>query len=78
MGRDYIDVLCGADPKMAPCELVKIFKGITSREIFSRNPWVKRDVWEGEVLDRWVLCNDSSRMWKLRDSGGVHTGSRKN
>ena len=32
--RDHIHLLCSAHPKVAPGEIVRIFKSITAREIF--------------------------------------------
>ena len=45
---DHIHLLCGAHPKMAPGRIVQIFKSITAREIFRRNPSVKKELWGGE------------------------------
>ena len=33
---------------MAPGRIVQIFKSITAREIFRRNPSVKKELWGGE------------------------------
>jgi len=38
MDKDHIHLLCGAHPKIAPGEKVRIFKSITAREIFQRYP----------------------------------------
>lgn len=48
MDRDHIHVLCGAHPKIAIGRIVQIFKSITAREIFRREPRVKRWLWGGE------------------------------
>ena len=45
---DHIHLLCGAHPKYAPGQVVRIFKSITAREIFRRHPSIKRDLWGGE------------------------------
>ena len=47
-GKDHIHVLCSAHPKIAPGTIVRIFKGITGREIFRRKPLVKKELWGGE------------------------------
>ena len=44
---DHIHLLCGAHPKYAPGQVVRIFKSITAREIFRRQPSIKRDLWGG-------------------------------
>ena len=46
--RDHIHLLCSAHPKVAPGEIVRIFKSITAREIFRRKPSVKKALWGGE------------------------------
>ena len=46
--RDHIHLLCSAHPKVAPGQIVRVFKSITAREIFRREPSVKRALWGGE------------------------------
>jgi putative transposase len=48
MDKDHIHLLCGAHPKVAPGEIVRIFKSITGREILRRYSKVKRELWGGE------------------------------
>jgi putative transposase len=45
--KDHIHLLCGAHPKIAPGRIVQIFKSITAREIFTRKPSVKKELWGG-------------------------------
>lgn len=45
---DHIHILCGAQPKIAPGQIVRVFKSITAREIFRERPGVKRALWGGE------------------------------
>lgn len=44
MGTDknHIHLLCSAHPKMAPGQIVQVFKSLTAREIFRRKPAIKR------------------------------------
>ena len=46
--KDHIHLLCGTHPKVAPSKIVQIFKSITAREIFSRKPSIKKELWGGE------------------------------
>ena len=46
--RDHVHLLCSAHPKVAPGQIVRVFKSITAREIFRRKPSVKRVLWGGE------------------------------
>jgi putative transposase len=48
MDLDHIHLLCGGHPKIAIGRIVQIFKSITAREIFRRNPSVKKELWGGE------------------------------
>jgi putative transposase len=48
MDRDHIHILCSAHPKIAPGEIVRIFKSITAREIFKAIPEIKKSLWGGE------------------------------
>jgi len=41
-------LLCSAHPKIAPGEIVRIFKSITAREVFRRLPDIKKELWGGE------------------------------
>jgi putative transposase len=45
---DHIHVLCSAHPKVAPGQIVRLFKSITAREIFRRKPSVRKVLWGGE------------------------------
>ena len=46
--KNHIHLLCSAHPKMAPGQIVRMFKSITAREIFRRKPEVKKALWGGE------------------------------
>ena len=40
--RDHIHLLCSAHPKVAPGQIVRVFKSITARELFRRKPELRR------------------------------------
>ena len=46
--KNHIHLLCGAHPKIAPGEIVNIFKSITAREVFKRKPELREEMWGGE------------------------------
>jgi putative transposase len=46
--KDHVHLLCSAHPKIAPGQIVRIFKSITAKEIFQKKPTVKRELWGGE------------------------------
>jgi putative transposase len=45
---NHIHLLCSSHPKLAPGQIVRVFKSLTSREIFRRKPEVKRALWGGQ------------------------------
>jgi putative transposase len=46
--RDHIHLLCSAHPKIAAGQIVRVFKSITSRELFRRKPVLKKELWGWE------------------------------
>lgn len=45
---NHIHLLCGAHPKYAPGQLVRVFKSVTARELFARVRGLKKELWGGE------------------------------
>lgn len=66
MDRDHIHILCSAHPKIAPGEIVRIFKSITAREVFKRKPEIKKELWGGEFwTDGYYVATVGERAdWK--------------
>ncbi len=46
--RDHIHLLCSAHPKIAPGQIVRVFKSITGRELFRQKPALKTELWGGQ------------------------------
>ncbi|MDR4484888.1 MAG: IS200/IS605 family transposase [Nitrospirales bacterium] len=46
--RNHIHLLCSAHPKIAPGQIVRLFKSITGHELFRRKPALKKELWGGE------------------------------
>jgi REP element-mobilizing transposase RayT len=46
--RDHVHFLIQSVPSISPTKIVTIVKSITAREIFSRVPTVKEQLWGGE------------------------------
>jgi len=65
--KNHIHVLCSAHPKVAPGRIVQIFKSITAREIFRRQPAVKRELWGGEFWsDGYYVATVGERAnWQM-------------
>jgi putative transposase len=47
--KDHIHILCSFHPKYSIGEVVRKFKSITARELFSKFPWLKEELWGGEL-----------------------------
>ena len=45
---NHIHLLCGAHPKYAPGQLVRLFKSIVARELFAKIRGLRREMWGGE------------------------------
>ena len=45
---NHIHLLCSFHPKYSICSWVRLFKSITSRELFKKFPEIKKDLWGGE------------------------------
>ena len=65
MDKDHIHLLCGAHPKLAPGEIVRIFKSLTAREIFRKHSKTRRDLWGGEFWTDgyYVATVDTRGNW---------------
>ena len=47
--KDHIHILCSFHPKYSIGEVVRKFKSITARELFSKFPWLREELWGGEL-----------------------------
>ena len=65
--RDHIHILCSAHPKVAPGQIVRVFKSLTAREIFRGKPSVKRSLWGGQFwTDGYYVATVGERgEWKV-------------
>ncbi len=66
--KDHVHILCTAHPKIAPGQIVRVFKSITARELFKRKPDLKRDLWGGEF---WTDGNYVATVGERADWGVV-------
>jgi len=79
MGGDHIHVLCGAHPKLSPGRIVQIFKSITAREVFRRQPEIRRQLWGGEFWsDGYYVATVGERgNWSAVEHYVKRQGKRK-
>ena len=48
---DHVHIFLQAPPRYSPSEIVKVIKGITSREMFLSFPEMKKLLWGGELWE---------------------------
>ena len=69
MGCDenHVHLLCGAHPKYAPGQLVRLFKSISGRELFKRHDWLKKELRGGEfwIDGYYVAMVEELGKWKV-------------
>jgi putative transposase len=77
--RDHIHLLCSAHPKVAPGQIVRVFKSITAREIFRRKPAVKRALWGGEFWTDgyYVATVGEGGSWEVIERYVLNQGKPK-
>ena len=49
--EDHVHVFLSAPPRYSPARVVQILKSISAREIFARFPWIRRQLWGGELWE---------------------------
>ena len=60
--QDHIHLLVSFPPKYSGSDVVRIFKSITARELFTQFPLLKKDLWGGEFWsDGFYLATVSTR-----------------
>ena len=60
--RNHIHLLCSFHPKYAGGQIVRLFKSITSRELFRQFPDLKKELWGGEFwTDGYYLATIGER-----------------
>ena len=75
--KNHIHLLCSAHPKIAPGRIVQIFKSITAREVFSRKPSIRKELWGGEFwTDGYYVATIGNRAnWETVEAYVKKQGS---
>ena len=47
--EDDVHIFLEAPPKYSPAQVAQILKSLWAREIFQRSPWLRQQLWGGEV-----------------------------
>ncbi|MFH0877893.1 MAG: IS200/IS605 family transposase, partial [Candidatus Omnitrophota bacterium] len=70
LDKNHVHLLCSAHPKIAPGTIVRIFKSITAREVFSKYPKIKNDLWGGEFWSDgyYVATIGEKGNWSMVES----------
>ena len=59
--RNHVHFLVQSVPAYSPTKIVRTIKSITAREIFRREPQVKRQLWGGEFWSKGYFVNTVGR-----------------
>jgi REP element-mobilizing transposase RayT len=60
--KDHVHFLIQAIPMYSPKKIVQTIKSITAREIFRREPSVKKALWGGEFWSKGYFINTVSKF----------------
>lgn len=60
--RDHVHFLLQSVPSKSPTEIIKMVKSITAREIFQRQPEVKKILWGGAFWSSGYFVNTVSKF----------------
>ena len=63
---NHIHLLCSFHPKYSGGQIVRLFKSITSRELFRQFPDLKKELWGGEF---W---SDGYYLATIGERGNIH------
>ena len=47
--EDHVHIFLEAPPRYSPAQVAQILKSISAREIFRRFPWLRQQLWGGEL-----------------------------
>lgn len=60
--QDHVHFLIQSVPRLSATEIIRTIKSITAREIFEKNPEVKRQLWGGEFWTDGYFVNTVSKF----------------
>jgi len=71
---DHVHFLIQAVPTYSPTKIVQMIKSITAREIFSRVPMVKKQLWGGEFWSKGYFVSTVGRSGDEKKTGAYVKG----
>jgi putative transposase len=54
--NEAISISCSPDLKIAPGQMMRMFKSISGREVFRGKPAFKKELWSGECWSYGYTC----------------------
>ena len=75
--QDHIHILCSFHPKYSCSDVVRTFKSITARELFTQFPALRKELWGGEFWSDGYYVATVSEKGKLATSRTVCAESGK-
>jgi putative transposase len=78
--QDHIHILASFAPKYAGSDVVRIFKSITAKQLFTRFPTLRKELWGGEFWsDGFYLATVGERgNWKAVEKYVANQGKTMN
>jgi REP element-mobilizing transposase RayT len=59
--KDHVHFLIQSVPMYSPTSIIKKVKSITAREIFTKHPEIKKQLWGGEIWTDGYFVNTASK-----------------
>jgi REP element-mobilizing transposase RayT len=59
--KDHVHFLIQSVPTNSPTKIIQTVKSITAREVFTKHPEVKRQLWGGEFWSKGIYVNTVGR-----------------
>ena len=54
--EDHVHIFVEVPPRYSPAQAVQILKSVSAREVFKKYPKLRKQLWAGGALERWILC----------------------
>ena len=57
--EDHVHLVVSCNPNIAPCKIVQLLKGRTSKMIQEEFPYLKKTYWGAAYMGNWIFYKDS-------------------
>ena len=76
--NDHVHLLCSFHPKYSIGQTVNLYKNVTAKQLFSRHPDLRKDLWGGEFwTDAYYAATVGERgNWKIVERYVANQGKK--